>query len=249
MNATADGFDEFGGPSPPSDDLAAAEYVLGVLEAAPRLAAEARIASDRPFADQVSAWERHLGPLAYEVRPVEVPSRVWTRIQERLGWTPAAPADGPGRSLFWWRLTAGIAATAALALLAVDIVPRWNAAKVAKTSSEAPFTQVTTLARDDGSPGWLATVDARRGIVLMVPVPSAPDAQGRAAELWLIPPGQAPRSLGAVSVDRAHRVVVPATWRADLTRKSVLAISLEPASGIPHAAPTGPIIAKGAIQL
>jgi anti-sigma-K factor RskA len=55
--------------------------------------------------------------------------------------------------------------------------------------------------------------------------------------------------LGAVSVDRAHRVVVPATLRADLTAKAVLAVTLEPAAGIPHAAPTGPIIAKGAIQL
>jgi anti-sigma-K factor RskA len=197
----------------------------------------------------VSGWQRRLAPLALGLGPADVPSRVWTRIQERLGWSsdvvPGAEA-GPGRSLFFWRLTAGIAATAALALLAVDFVPRRNNAPEV---SEAQFTQVTTLARDDGSLGWLATVDPRRGTVLMVPAPSAPDAQGRAAELWLIPPGQAPRSLGAVSVDRADTVVVPATWRADLTRQAVLAITLEPAAGVPHAAPTGPIIAKGAIQL
>lgn len=83
----------------------------------------------------------------------------------------------------------------------------------------------------------------------MVPVPSAPDAQGRAAELWLIPPGQAPRSLGAVSIDRARTVVVPAALRADLTSQAVLAITLESAAGIPHAAPTGPIIAKGVVHL
>jgi anti-sigma-K factor RskA len=92
-------------------------------------------------------------------------------------------------------------------------------------------------------------VDARHGTVLMVPVPSAPDAQGRAAELWLIPPGQAPRSLGAVSINRAHTVAVPAALRADLTGQAVLAITLEPSAGIPHAAPSGPIIAKGAIRL
>ena len=83
----------------------------------------------------------------------------------------------------------------------------------------------------------------------MVPVPSAPDAQGRAAELWLIPPGQAPRSLGAVSIDRARTVAVPAALRADLTSQAVLAITLEPAAGIPHAAPTGPIVAKGVVHL
>ena len=139
-----------------------------------------------------------------------------------------------------------MAATVALGLLAVDFVPRWTAPRV----SEGQFVNaVTTLSRDDGSPGWLATVDARRGTLLMVPVPSAPDAQGRAAELWLIPSGQAPRSLGRVFFDRAHTVAVPATWRADLTSNAVLAISLEPAAGIPHAAPTGPIVAKGAIHL
>jgi anti-sigma-K factor RskA len=253
MNTPADGFDDIGSQEPPPDDLVAAEYVLGVLDAGRRLAAEARIVSDRGFADLVSAWQGRLAPLALELPPEEVPGRIWTRIQERLGWpgagsaaAVAAPDAGIGRSLFFWRLTAGIAATAALALLAVDLLPPRGKAP---TVSEAPVTEVTTLARDDGSPGWLATVDPRRGSVLMVPVPSAPDAQGRAAELWLIPPGEAPRSLGSVPFDRAQTVAIPATWRADLTGRALLAITLEPAAGIPHAAPTGPIIAKGAIHL
>jgi anti-sigma-K factor RskA len=253
MTTPADGLDDIGSQEPPPDDLVAAEYVLGVLDAGRRLAAEARIVSDRAFADLVSAWQGRLAPLALELEPQEVPGRIWTRIQERLGWPAAgaapvavaAPDAGAGRSLFFWRLTAGLAACAALALLAVDLRPRGQA----PTGSEAQFSGVTTLARDDGSPGWLATVDPRRGTVLMVPVPSAPDAQGRAAELWLIPPGEAPRSLGSVPVDRAQTVAVPATWRADLTGRALLAITLEPAAGIPHAAPTGPIIAKGAIQL
>jgi len=42
---------------------------------------------------------------------------------------------------------------------------------------------------------------------------------------------------------------VPAALRADLTGQAVLAITLEPSAGIPHAAPSGPIIAKGAIRL
>jgi anti-sigma-K factor RskA len=248
MNTPADGFDDLGGQEPPSDDLLAAEYVLGVLAAGSRLAAEARTASDPAFADRVSAWQRRFAPLALELRPVEVPSRVWTRIQERLGWSPAVASAGSGtaRSLYFWRLTAGIAAAAALALLAVDLVPRWNA----PTVSEAQLARsVTTLTRDDGMPGWLATVDPNRGTVLMVPVPSAPDAKGRAAELWLIPPGQAPRSLGAVSITQARTVEVPRVLRAELTSSALLAITLEPPAGIPHAAPTGPIIAKGPIQL
>jgi anti-sigma-K factor RskA len=247
MNTILDGSDDRGDQEPPSDDLVAAEYVLGVLDAGPRLAAESRILTDRAFADRVASWQRRFAPLILELRPVDVPGRVWTRIRERLGW----PLDEPSvtraaRGVAFWRLATGVAAAVALGLLAVDFVPRWISTRV----SEAQLAKaVTTLSRDDGSAGWLATVDARRGTLLMVPVPSAPDAQGRAAELWLIPSGQAPRSLGRVSFDRAETVAVPATSRADLTSNSVLAITLEPAAGIPHVAPTGPIVAKGAIHL
>ena len=92
------GQDDFGGQEPPSDDLFAAEYVLGVLDAGTRRAAQTRIAADRGFADLVLAWQRRLAPLALEVRPVEVPGRVWTRIQERLGWTLAAAGSDSGSS-------------------------------------------------------------------------------------------------------------------------------------------------------
>jgi len=247
MSVPADAMGDLGGPEPPPDDLVAAEYVLGVLDPASRHAAEARVAADAGFAGLVSGWQRRLAPLSLEPRPIDVPSRVWTRIQERLGWSSGKPMEsGMGRSLTFWRLTAGVAATVALALLALDFAPRWIAPK----ASEAQLAKaVTTLSGDDGTPGWLATVDARRGTVLMVPVPRAPDREGRAAELWLIPAGQAPRSLGAVSFDHAHTVPVPAALRADLNGQALLAITLEPRAGIPHAAPTGPIIAKGSIRL
>lgn len=247
MSTPLAGSDEPGGLEPPPDELLAAEYVLGVLDWSPRLAAEARILADRDFAELVSRWQRRLAPLSFELPPVEVPGRVWIRIQERLGWPTAAAADRTAGRLAFWRLTAGVAATVALALLAVDLAPRWSARQ---PPTEAQLTKaVTTLAHDDGTPGWLATVDAGHGTVSLVPVPAAPDAQGRAAELWLIPPGQAPRSLGAISFARAHTVPVPAKWRAELTGAALLAVTLEPPGGIPHAAPTGPVVAKGAIRL
>lgn len=83
---------------------------------------------------------------------------------------------------------------------------------------------------------------------LVVPVPAPADAQGRVPELWLIPPGEAPRSLGLVSIDKAHTVSVPADIRRALAVGSTLAISLEPQGGAPQGVPTGPIVAKGGIQ-
>jgi anti-sigma-K factor RskA len=106
---------------------------------------------------------------------------------------------------------------------------------------------VTTLSFDDGTPAYLATLDTASGAILLVPVPSAPDAEGRVPELWLIPAGESPRSLGVVTTDKAHTIAVPAELRRAMTAGSTLAISLEPVGGAPQGVPTGPIVAKGNI--
>ncbi len=244
--------EDFGaGNEPPSDDLLAGEFVLGVLDAAERRQVQARIATDRAFAQRVAEWERRFAPLLADIEPVEAPAQVWTGIRRQLGWAESeATSGGFWQSLGFWRATTVLATVVAIAAIAFAAA-RFNPAPepVARQPTTEPAAKpVTPLAHDDGTPGWLASVDAARGTVLMVPVPSAPDPQGRVPELWLIPAGQAPRSLGAVSINRSHTVTVPEDARAALVAGSTLAITLEPAAGIPHAAPTGAIIAKGTIQ-
>ena len=75
-----------------------------------------------------------------------------------------------------------------------------------------------------------------------------PDAEGRVAELWVIAEGQAPVSLGLVSMDSSHSVRVPQTTQAALVAGSVLAITMDPQGGAPEGKPTGPIVAKGGIE-
>lgn len=67
-------------------------------------------------------------------------------------------------------------------------------------------------------------------------------------ELWLIPPGEAPKSLGLVSTDKTQSITVPKTLLRALAKGSTLAVSLEPPGGAPQGTPTGPIIAKGGIE-
>jgi anti-sigma-K factor RskA len=228
---------------PPSDDLMAAEHVLGVTDELERVRARRRLLQEPEFAEQVRHWERRLAPLALRAAPAEVPSQVWHAIRARLGWLEETPA-GFWSSVAPWRWLSGTLAALALAALIIDLRPRLM------PPPEAAVTKpVTTLSRQDGTTAWLVTVDAQRGTVQMVPVPSTSAAQDRAAELWLIPPGQAPRSLGAVSLSRAHTVDVPAALRAQLTAAATLAITLEPSAGLPHAAPSGPVIASGMIVL
>lgn len=244
---------------PPDDDLLAAEHVLGLHAAAQRRQLQARIESDRAFAALVAAWEERFAAFFAQIAPVAPPPQLWPRVRARLGWRAVAPVETERKLLFWRGATAAAMSMAA-ALAVVALLRPWTPAPVAPERPPlvvapepvpAPVEQprpVVVLARDDGSPGWLAALDAATGAVTMVPVPDGGDLGGLVGELWLIPEGQAPRSLGFVSHQRAHTVDVPAALRAALAVGATLAVTLEPEAGMPHPAPTGPIVAAGRID-
>ena len=256
MNIRDPRFDEGPGREPPDADVLAGEYVLGVLDAEQRRQVQARITTDAAFARLVAGWEQRLGAWLDGIEPVVVPVHLWPRIRTRLGWSPVEGGKrGMWESVGFWRAMTALAAAAAVAAVFFGRLQPPRAPPVAPPVTPPVAVQpaesaqpVTTLARDDGSPGWLASIDAARGTVRIVPVPAPSDAQGRVPELWLIPPGEAPRSLGLISVDRTQLVIVPKALLRALAKGSTLAISLEPPGGAPQGVPTGPIIAKGGIE-
>jgi anti-sigma-K factor RskA len=129
-----------------SDDMLAAEYVLGTLGADERKDAQDRIASDSAFAALVGRWERRLGELHALTADMEPPPAVWDAIKEKLAETapsetvrlpdptpPPAPAPLPAppniralraRATRWRTLTVFTGSLAA-ALLAFILLPRW----------------------------------------------------------------------------------------------------------------------------
>lgn len=231
--------------SPPDDDLQAAEYVLGVLDEVSRRRAAMRLGSDAGFARLVADWERRFSPWLLRA-PETAPSlRVWEQIRERLGWRDERkPARGLWDNAAFWRRAAGIALVAGITAAVFGL----TRTQLPPTSEELAMRPVTVLARGDGSAGWIARIDAARGEVLMIPVPGAPDASGRVNELWIIPAGGKPQSLGVVSHENAHTIAVPPELRASLAVGATLAITLEDRAGIPHAAPSSQPIAAGNIR-
>lgn len=251
MNTRNPRFDQDPGDSPPTADVFAGEYVLGVLDAAQRRRAQARIESDSAFARLVSGWEQRLATLIDEIAPITPPHFIWPRIRTRLGWSPLDNdvAQRSWQRIGFWQAATGLATAAALAMVFIgQRVPPTLLPTIVVTPTQQPRA-VTTLTRDDGTPGWLASVDSARGTLLLMPVPAPADIDGRVSELWLIPAGEAPRSLGLLPAGETREVLIPDDLRRALIEGSTLAVSLEPANRPPHDAPTGPIIAKGSLTL
>lgn len=218
----------------------AGEYVLGTLHGAARRRFERLLAQDRALQQEVHIWERKLAPWLYAVKPEPVPGRVWERIQERLGQRQKPVRDSAG---FWRWL--GIGSTAVAAALALLLVLR----PLPTPPAPLPVTDLAVLSSMQAEPAWIVR---RRGEATLElselrhqNVPA-----GRDLELWAIPAGGAPQSLGVLhrTGETRAEIVLGAVARARLAGGQVLAISLEPRGGSPTGAPTGPVLFTGKLQ-
>ncbi|MGD9503076.1 MAG: anti-sigma factor [Methyloceanibacter sp.] len=216
--------------------LTAAEYVLGVLDAAQRGAAERRIGRDPAFAREVAFWEERLGGLAASVPEVAPPRGMWARIEAALGPAGAVERAGLWQSVSFWRgLALGASALAAACLAALIYVG-------AIGGPGAPL--VARLDADGGQAGFVAAVNRGDASLTIVPAALLGEEQ-KSLELWLIPPGDKPHSLGLIDPSRPVTIKVPKDLLTRVSNEAVLAVSLEPLGGSPTGQPTGPVIANG----
>jgi anti-sigma-K factor RskA len=218
--------------------LTAAEYVLGVLGPEQRRAAERRLARDAAFAREVAYWERRLGVLADSVPEVAPPRDGWARIEAALGREPGSVERRTNvwHSLSFWRglalSTSALAAACLAALIYVGAVAPPGAPLVAKLDAEG------------GQTGFVAAVSSG-GNLTIVPAALLSAQEQKALELWLIPAGEKPHSLGLIDPSRPVTINVPKDLLSKVNREAVLAVSLEPPGGSPTGQPTGPVIANG----
>ncbi|BAN26990.1 anti-sigma factor [Caballeronia insecticola] len=236
-------------PNRDEDDLRCAEYALGVLDAQERQAFEAAVSRDAALERTLEAWQRRFAPLAEDIRAVAPPERVWTRIRRDLGFMSAQPGTAARKnwwdSLSLWRwLTMG-ASVAALVLLGVNFIGTRQAPQAPTTAAVPSDYLVATISRKDGAAHWTATVDVRRGTMVVVPVALLSMPADRTTELWLIPPNAKPIPLGVFASNQPATMSLPPQILAQMTAQAVLAVSDEPSGGSPTGAPTGPVLATG----
>lgn len=199
-----------------AEDALAAEYVLGVLDAAERAEVEVRIKREPAFAARVADWEDKLSGLNDGFAEAPAPNLL-PKIEARL--FPKQPGTRRFGLLGW--LSGAVVATA-LSLAAVSVLapPR--------------LTPVATLATADNRLAYRVTHFG--GSLQVTRVAGVPAVAGQVHELWVIAPGANPVSLGLLQ-DRPLTVAYPVPPAG-----FVLAVSIEPEGGSPTGAPTGPVI-------
>ncbi|HEY8266970.1 MAG TPA: anti-sigma factor [Steroidobacteraceae bacterium] len=211
---------------PENLDLIAAEYALGTLRGPARRSFERRRRRD-PFVDRrVTAWEERFALLALRLKPVAPSADVWRALQRRIG--------GGARSA--WRALA--AAVALFAVLGFGWIV-WQELRAPQATAE--------FASAGGETLWRVELAARgdRLEVATLGKPAVPEA--RARELWALPEGGAPVSLGLMPASGEARLALDSRQQAALKAAANIAVSDEPAGGSPTGAPTGDVLYIAAI--
>jgi anti-sigma-K factor RskA len=214
------------------DDILAAEYALGLLDAAEALAVQARARTDGPLSLRIAWWRDQLAPLASEVA-TPAPVGVWNKIEAQL------PGNDNSATLMQrWRAVAVAAMSVAAALL-VFIAMQPEPVAIAPA---APM--MAALAGEKGAV-IAVSYDVTSGKLMVAPTTLDPGKGD--AELWIIPDGGTPRSLGVVNAKLAEPHMVPEADRAFVVPGATFAITQEVKGGSPSGAPAGPVVAAGKI--
>jgi anti-sigma-K factor RskA len=221
--------------SPQLLDALAREYVVGTLHGSARARFARVLASSLPARRAVLDWERRLAPLASAVPRVEPPAHVWAQIETAIGGAkPKAPPSGDfqgsrGAGL-WPALAAGLAALAILfGGLYLGQQPQVDQARYVSV-----ITDTTT------GPVWLLQAFAEE--LRVSTINPRPEPAGNSYELWMLPDGGMPVSLGLIPGTGNAALPLSAQALAVLAQTMTLAVSVEPAGGSPTGQPTGPVI-------
>jgi anti-sigma-K factor RskA len=231
----------------PEAGLLAAEYALGVLEGDALGLASARAKTDPAFAAAVEAWSLRLTPLTEALPETAPPADLKARIEASL--YGGAQADQTSRGGIWASLAFWRGAAAAFAASTVIAVVLVLAGSPSPDEPSAAY--YAALQADAAAPSVLIRFDPDTNRLSIAGPLGAEAAEPVQPELWVIPPGGAPRSLGliaSVDGDLVSGIDVNADTALAIARGATLAISLEPPGGSPTGAPTGPVVAAGAVR-
>ncbi|MCE0488861.1 anti-sigma factor [Pantoea sp. Mb-10] len=208
------------------DDALAAEYALGTLRGSARLRFQRRMQAEPALMARVTRWQSLLSGLDTTLAPVPPPASVWKKITLSLPPVQRARAT---RGVYPWL------AAAAMALLVLT----------ATYLLRAPdFTPLAVLTDAQHREQWVVSANREGDRLSLAPLHAISPAADKSLELWIIPAGKAPVSLGLVDAQSARAF---ALHKPNALANATLAISLEPRGGSPTGQPTGPVLYSAAL--
>jgi anti-sigma-K factor RskA len=236
-------------------ELLAASHALGTLRGGARRRFETLAREQAPVRAAALVWQGRLASMTELQSPVVPDPAVWTRIRNIIDAEQSALAlerqrdaaraageAGQGgwlRSLALWRGAAAAGALATVVAVTVGLNLR-------DQLQNAPAVQYVAVLNDDkAAASMLVTFDPKKKQLVLQRVGGYQEGADKSLQLWALPPGGAPRSLGVLGNAPALRLTAS---ESDVQAVPALAISLEAKGGVPPGSgPKGPILFKGAL--
>lgn len=236
-------------------ELLAASHALGTLRGGARRRFETLAREQAPVRAAALVWQGRLASMTELQSPVVPGPAVWTRIRNIIDAEQSALAlerqrdaaraageAGQGgwlRSLALWRGAAAAGALATVVAVTVGLNLR-------DQLQNAPAVQYVAVLNDDkAAASMLVTFDPKKKQLVLQRVGGYQEGADKSLQLWALPPGGAPRSLGVLGNAPALRLTAS---ESDVQAVPALAISLEAKGGVPPGSgPKGPILFKGAL--
>ena len=214
-------------------DRLAAEYTLGTLRGRARRRFERLCVGSAAARSAVYRWEDHWSVLSRTVQPVEPSPQAWAAVRRRLfGDDAAAPAAPRVRRWRRWQLAA------AAGLVAVALV----VGLIVRQPAPPPLQTLAVLGTDTTHPVWRLERRPPLTALTIEVVGTVPEAAGKSYELWALPRGAAPVSLGVLPAAGSAERTLSERQRTALLAADKVAVSVEPFGGSPTGSPTGPIV-------
>ncbi len=208
------------------DDALAAEYALGTLRGGARLRFQRRMQAEPVLVARVARWQSLLTGLDTTLAPVAPPASVWKKITLSLPPEQSARAT---RGVYPWL------AAAAMALMVLTATYLWRA---------PDFTPLAVLTDAQHRAQWVVSANRDGDRLSLAPLHTISPAADKSLQLWIIPAGKVPVSLGLVEAQSARAFSL---HKPNALANATLAISLEPRGGSPTGQPTGPVLYSAAL--
>lgn len=246
-------------------DRLAAAYGLGTLRGGARRRFEAQARRSPMLRALAIAWQERFAAMT-EIQPGQEPSpNVWKRIRLQLD-LERETQRAPVRARPWrgFALAGAFASIAALGIATAFFVQlgergatlarieqeraalaQRNTQLASQLQASPEIRYVAMLSDDRAAPAVLVTFDPKHNTLTLKRLGSFDEGAEKSLQLWALPPGSAPKSLGVLPPGGTVKLTAA---EGQVREVPALAISLEPRGGVSgENGPTGPVLWKGAL--